>query len=104
VSGDAPAADTVPCRVCGATIPRWERYPRLVCNACELLAQDAAGRRMRFLNESILGTGFVAQVETDAGWEVVQPGDLHVECVIRGVRCVAAEHRFGGIVVQTVEG
>ena len=55
------------------------------------------------MNESLLGTGFVAEVEAEDGWHVVEGTPLSVECWIRDRRCVAAEHRFGGIVVQTVE-
>ncbi len=92
--------ELIPCPICGAPEPRWERYPNMVCVKCAALAEDEQGRRMRFSNESILGTGFVAEVVQDGVWRRV--GD-DGRCVVKGRRCIAREHRFGGIVVQTVE-
>jgi ankyrin repeat protein len=91
--------ETSPCPVCGAPVPAWERYPRLLCAPCQGLARDAHDRPLRFSNETALGAGFVAEVEVGGGWRPVDGG----ECWVAGRRCVAGEHRFGGIVVQAVD-
>jgi hypothetical protein len=94
---------TDPCPICGTPVYVWERYPKALCNACVALARDEQGRPMRFGNETLLGTGFVAEVEVEDVWRRVDDGDFNVTCWVEGRRCVAAEHRFGGIVVQTLD-
>jgi hypothetical protein len=54
---------------------------------------------MRFYNTTPLGGGFLAEVEEDAGWRQTDSAC----CWVDGRRCIAGEHRFGGIVVQMVE-
>jgi hypothetical protein len=54
---------------------------------------------MRFGNESPLGGGFIAEVDDGGVWRRVDSGT----CWVKGRRCVAGEHRFGGIVVQLDE-
>ena len=55
---------------------------------------------MRFGNETMLGSGFVAEVEVDGVWRRLDDAGYDARCWIGGRRCVAREHRFGGIVVQ----
>ena len=55
---------------------------------------------MRFRNETMLAAGFVAEVEDDGVWRRAAGGTHDATCWVRGRRCVAREHRFGGIVVQ----
>jgi len=69
------------------------RYPRLLCPACVREATDAGGRSLRFFNTGT-GGGFEARHADDGS-----PHAGH-ECFVRGVRCRADEHHFGGIVVQ----
>ncbi len=88
--------DTVPCALCGTPIPYWERYPRSLCGACGARARDGEGRPLRFHNETLLGSGFVAEVQDGDEWRRVDGG----VCWVDGHRCEAREHRFGGIVVQ----
>jgi hypothetical protein len=59
---------------------------------------------MRFLNETLLGTGFIAEVEDCGAWRRVEDAEIEATCWVDGRRCLAREHRFGGIVVQTVDG
>ena len=92
-------AETSHCPICGAAEPKWERYPNMVCVPCAAQARDEQGRRMRFSNETPLAAGLIAEVEDNGVWRRVDTG----ECVVKGRRCLAREHRFGGIVVQTVE-
>jgi hypothetical protein len=58
---------------------------------------------MRFLNDSPLGGGFKAEVEVDGTWRPVEGTSYQATCWVEGRRCVAGEHRFGGIAVQLVE-
>jgi len=73
-----------------------ERYPRYVCARCAAKTTDATGRRVDFRNLDFLGgcQGFYP----DTG--DIYPAD---DCFIDGIPCLAAEARFGGIVVQVKE-
>ena len=88
-----------PCPICGTPRPHSPRYPEHVCAACVERAVDEAGRRLTFFNTSLLG-GFGAGY-AESG-ERVLPETDEQSCFIDGVRCVAREARFGGIVVQPV--
>lgn len=96
-------ADTSPCPICGTAITKSERYPNALCASCVLLARDERGRPMRFSSDSELGGGFVAEVEENGAWRRVEDATYEATCWVEGRRCVAGEHRFGGIVVQVVE-
>jgi len=85
--------DEIPCPICGAPSSVSPRYPRLLCPACVREATDAGGRSLRFFNTGT-GGGFEARHADDGS-----PHAGH-ECFVRGVRCRADEHHFGGIVVQ----
>ena len=95
--------DTSACPICGAPVYAWERYPDLLCPRCVPLARDEHGRAMRFFNETLLGTGFVAEVEVDGVWRRLENATDEATCWVQGRRCVAREHRFGGIAVQAVD-
>ena len=62
-------------------------------------AVDEAGRRLTFFNTSLLGGFGAGYAETG---ERVLPESDEQTCFIDGVRCLAREARFGGIVVQPV--
>ena len=83
-------------------MPRWERYPNALCPKCIVLATDEHGRRLRFFNETLLGTGFVAEVDVDGEWRRVDTPDDSMACLVRGKPCRAREHRFGGVVVEAM--
>jgi len=71
----------------------------MLCVPCAALASDEQGRPMRFRNETMLAAGFIAEVDDDGVWRRVDSG----ACTVNGIRCIAREHRFGGIVVQAVD-
>jgi hypothetical protein len=58
---------------------------------------------MRFSNETLLAAGFIAEVDDNGVWRRVDNSTYSAECWVNGRRCVASEHRFGGIVVQAVD-
>jgi hypothetical protein len=96
-------SETSPCPICGAPVRAWERYPNLLCGPCAALARDEHGRPMRFSNETMLGAGFIAEVDDNGIWHRVDGATYDATCWVKGRRCVAGEHRFGGIVVQAVD-
>ncbi len=89
--------DTAPCPLCFRRIPFNPRYPRAVCPDCIHLACDGQGHPLNFFNEDASG-GFIA-IYRHSGARYSD----HI-CFIRGRRCRADEGRFGGIVVQVLEG
>jgi hypothetical protein len=99
----ANVSETSPCPICGTPVQAWERYPNALCSPCEALARDERGRPMRFSNETMLASGFIAEVEDDGVWRRVDDAIYDATCWVEGRRCLAHEHRFGGIVVQAVD-
>jgi hypothetical protein len=85
------------CPLCGAAVPADPRYPRAVCADCVRRACDAQGRALDFFNAGA-GGGLLA-VCRDTG--LPHPSQV---CFIDGRRCRADEAKFGGIVVQPIEG
>lgn len=90
-----------PCPGCGQAVPTTARYPRPYCRACVARAVDVNGDRITLTNANLLG-GFVAHVLGTEG-PVVSPATETGEVFIDGRRCRAAEHRFGGVVVQPLD-
>lgn len=58
---------------------------------------------MRFSNETMLAAGFIAEVDDNGIWRRVDGATYDAACWVNGRRCIACEHRFGGIVVQTID-
>jgi hypothetical protein len=58
---------------------------------------------MRFSNTTFVGSGFKAEVDDNGIWRHVDDTTYGATCWVKGRRCLAREHRFGGIVVQTVD-
>lgn len=83
------------CPICFAEVAHFERYPKQVCDRCMSRASDAYGRRLTFSNVDVSG-GFQARYRENGA---VYTNEL---CWIDGIKCHAGEHRFGGIVVETV--
>jgi hypothetical protein len=81
------------CPICGASVTPVPRYPAYVCAACAAKVVAADGRPLRFFNLSLSG-GFSAEYADNGA-----PYDSSI-CYIDGVKCCAAEARFGGIVIQ----
>jgi hypothetical protein len=95
--GSNAASGEQRCPICGFAMPVWPRYPRMLCGLCEYEAQDEEGRALRFYNVDSTG-GFRAEY-ADTG----QQRAGHI-CYVRGVKCLADEAHFGGIVIQPVDG
>lgn len=90
--------DTKPCPICSKPLLFNPRYPNAVCRACEARATDGHGRFLKFYNRHIFG-GFVAYYADADGKEEYKSNI----CYINQQKCIAAEARFGGIVVQVVK-
>ena len=88
-----------PCPICRTPRPHSPRYPQHVCATCVERAADQQGRRLAFFNTSLLGGFGVSLADTG---EVIDAEGDECACTIDGVRCVAREARFGGVVVQPV--
>lgn len=73
-----------------------ERYPKQVCERCQTRTSDAYGRRIKFFNEDFSGGLRAMYLDTKADYS-------HHICYIDGIKCYAAEHRFGGVVVQVIK-
>lgn len=91
------------CRICLVDVQPSERYPRYVCESCAMKASSADGRLLEFYNsdpkkKEISLFGFHARY---ADTKKIYKSQ---ECFINGVRCRADEARFGGIVIETVDG
>ena len=85
------------CPICAASLEPQPRYPRHVCRTCASRARSADGRPLAFANEGFDG-GYVASY-ADTG----EPYDSH-DCWIDGIACRADEARFGGIVIEVMDG
>ncbi len=95
--------ETKQCPICSKTIPLVPRYPHYVCQECASRATSADGRPLKFYNETPLGGGILAFYADTK--EPYHPGHSNIPCWIDGISCIAAEARFGGIVIQVlVEG
>ncbi|MEA2167910.1 MAG: hypothetical protein QOF76_1210 [Solirubrobacteraceae bacterium] len=76
------------------------RYPRALCETCDLRATDLAGRAISLGNESMSG-GFVAVHRDDESRceQVTRDGRL----LIDGVEFRGGEAHMGGCVVQPAD-
>jgi len=90
------------CPVCGKGQQPSERYPRYICTECVGRVTDKAGRAVTFSDavvkngKALMGGVYGSYVDTGAQYRFKT-------CYIRGVRCIAAEAHFGGIVIQPDE-
>lgn len=90
-------AETHPCPLCSAPMRFDPRYPRAICPQCAAHVCDSKGRPLVFYNEDM--SGGLRAIFRESG----QPYPSKV-CYVGGVRCLAEEARFGGIVIQIWEG
>jgi hypothetical protein len=75
---------------------RFDRYPNMVCPACESRACDAEGRRVEFFNEGEWGGCVGSYVGTKENYD-------SRFCYIDGVKCRVDEGHTGGIVYEIVK-
>ena len=84
------------CPICNSEVRPYERYPKYVCNDCGNSATDEAGRKVTFGNTDFMGYGCEGfYVDTQEKY----PSNI---CYIDGKACIAAEARFGGIVIEMI--
>lgn len=81
------------CPICAAEVRANPRYPRYLCGRCVRLAVSVDGRPLAFYNVDM--SGGCAGKYTDTGEAYAGHA-----CFVAGVRCVADEGRFGGIVIE----
>lgn len=84
------------CHVCQQEVDYSSRSPRYVCHDCREHMTDEEGRPVDFFNVAMFGHGCQGAYK--------DTGDPYTStiCYIQGIPCVAAEHHFGGIVVEGV--
>jgi hypothetical protein len=85
--------ETTNCPICKKQIRADLRYRFYVCGDCADKTTSPDGRALIFYNENLSG-GCVGQY--------VDTGEVYAsnECYIEGVKCIAEEARFGGIVIE----
>jgi hypothetical protein len=90
------------CPCCTSNVQPNPRYTAYVCRDCVALAKAPDGRAVIFNNVnpsdalpnmSVAGSYVIS--------DEVYASDL---CTIRGLECQAREARFGGVVIQPIEG
>lgn len=82
------------CPICEKNMMHFERYPKMICHECVLLATTENGESIQFYNIDHSG-GFISVVNGKSG-------EIH-ECLVNNKKCYANEARFGGIVVELSE-
>ena len=105
---DAPKygmLNQTPCPICESMIEYFERYPTYICGNCVAKLVDVNGVPIRFENQSLLGTGIIALLLNPATGDYDLPDQISSmtgEAFCNGVRCVAEEAHFGGVIVQAM--
>lgn len=85
------------CGNCAAEVAYFARYPKSICRSCNSLLTDQNGQKVDYHNTQALGYG-VQGIYVDS-----QEKYNSLDCFIDGRKFKAAEHRFGGIVVQRAD-
>lgn len=85
------------CGNCAAKVGYFARYPKSICRSCNSLLTDEKGQKVDYHNTAALGYGVQGiYVESREKYN-------SLDCFIGQQKFRAAEHRFGGIVVQRVD-
>ena len=84
------------CPICNIELKKVERYLRYICQECVSKVTDKTGRGVSFSNVDFSG-GFIAIYE-----DTKEIYNSHI-CYVEGIKCIADEARFGGIVVEKME-
>jgi hypothetical protein len=87
------------CPICHTEVRAYTRYPEYLCKDCARRAVDVGGRPLEIYNTSLFG-GFEASYADDHTPAEAVTRDHIV--FVDGVRCLADEARFGGIVIRAV--
>ena len=85
------------CPVCNEVASVTPRYPSCVCRDCinKYGTLDINNNLIIFQNESISGGIRAFRIINGKQEEVYS-----YECYVNKIKCIAQEHRFGGIVIQ----
>jgi len=90
------------CPICAVEVEYIDRYPRYVCGACCDRAKSADGRVLTF-GDVIFENGAYRPIGYHALYmDTGEPHDSH-ECFIDGIRCLADQAHFGGIVIAVAD-
>jgi hypothetical protein len=89
------------CPICNNQFTRMIRYPNTICNECSKHTIDKNGNTVVFANIDEFG-GFQSRHFNNNNNNAETKSD-HT-CYVNGIECYADEARFGGIVIQTVNG
>jgi hypothetical protein len=85
------------CPICGTPVTPYPRYPKYLCSDCAARAVTPDGRALVFHNIDASGGYMALHADTR------EPYESHLVHV-GAVACYADEARFGGIVIQPIEG
>lgn len=85
------------CPVCKTEVHKNERYTNYVCSNCVANATDIHGNKVEYSNVDILGG-----VKCTHKCNQNKICECKYECYIDGIKCIASEARFGGIVIQPI--
>lgn len=90
------------CPICNSEVMPMQRYPDYVCEKCADEVTDIDGRIVQFYNESISGGLVAHRRNPETGKFDIVDAELSANPVvlIRNVKCIAAEAKFGGIVFR----
>jgi hypothetical protein len=85
------------CPICCEEVLPNSLHPRYACAACVRKAEDEEGRRLAFFNVKL--TGGLVGIYYDTGEERKDR-----VCYIEGVKCIAEEGQFGGVMICAEDG
>ena len=84
------------CQICITEIPFQARYPNYLCEDCSSRAVSKNGRPLLFENIDFSGGFSAFYADTREEYE-----EEHI-CYVDSKKCWADEHKFGGIVIETI--
>ncbi|MBP6738647.1 MAG: hypothetical protein KA146_01595 [Leptospiraceae bacterium] len=85
------------CQICLTEIPFQARYPNYLCEGCSSRAVSKNGRTLLFENIDLSGGFSAFYADTREEYE-----QKHI-CYVDSKKCWADEHKFGGIVIETID-
>lgn len=85
------------CPICDREVKPNPRYPKYVCRKCVERVTALDGEKIELFQSGSLGLFAARYVASGEEY-------LDHECLIDGVKCVAGVARFGGIVVEKIDG
>ena len=85
------------CQICFTEIPFQARYPNYLCEDCSSRAVSKNGRPLLFENIDFSGGFSAFYADTREKY-----AEEHI-CYVDNKKCWAEEHKFGGIVIETID-